>query len=116
MVQFNLGIAYKQRYLLGHSTAIEMSIMCFRQVLEIWTEESVPFDWAAAQFQLGQAYCYHQYRLFGKTYFDVIHALEDAMTVFSPETMPAQSMDCAALLGQVYFEIRQYQKSEAHYE
>jgi CHAT domain-containing protein len=116
MTQMNLAVAYSDRIQGERAANLEQSIECYRLALEIFTRSTYPEQWARTQMNLAVAY---QSRIRGEGATNLELSIDCswlALEVYTPWAYPEQCLKTASNLGNLHYEIGNWQPAIHAYE
>jgi CHAT domain-containing protein/tetratricopeptide (TPR) repeat protein len=114
--QNNLAIAYGDRIRGERAANLELSIECYQLALEVRTRSAYPEYWAMTQMNLAAAY---GNRIRGERAVNLEKSIECyrlALEVFKREAYPEYCLKTARNLGNLHYEIGNWQPAIRAYE
>jgi CHAT domain-containing protein len=116
--QNNLSNVYRDLGSLGidRQSNMELSINCLITTLDIYNKESLPLGWAMIQYQLARNY---GDRIEGDRKENIylsIKYYKAALTIYTPYNIPIQYAASSSQLGDIYFELEEWQNALKAYE
>ncbi len=116
MTQMGLAGAYWSRIRGERAINLELSIECYRLALEVYTRADYPEDWAMTQNNLAVAY---GDRIRGERAANLELAIECyrlALEIYTREAYPEDCLKAARNLGNLHYEIDNWQPAIHAYE
>jgi CHAT domain-containing protein len=114
--QMNLAVTYRNRIRGERAANLELSIECSRLALEVYTPSAYPEDWAMTQNNLAVTY---RNRIRGEQAANLELSIECsrlALEVYTPSAYPEQCLKTASNLGNLHYEIGNWQPAIHAYE
>ena len=116
MTQNNLGAAYDDRIKRDKADNIELAIAAYTLALQVRTPQAFPQDWAMTQNNLGAAYSKRIKRDKADNIELAIAAFTQALQVHTPDAFPIDCLKASRQLGDLAFEIENWQLAIESYE
>ena len=114
--QNNLGTAYRNSIKGDKADNIELAIAAYTKALQVRTPQALPHDWAMTQNNLGIAYID---RIKGDKADNIELAIASytlALQVYTRDAFPIQCLNTSGSLGDLAFEIENWQLAIESYE
>lgn len=110
MFQNSLGIKYSDRIKGERGDNLERAIAFYEAALQVRTRDAFPQDWATTQENL--AYAYQEKGLIS----EAIKYFKSSLEIFKPDALPLSCLKAARNLGNIAFDIEQWETAIFGYE